>query len=187
MTDIVSSLKKIQIEETKFGSSISETTATKIGATVNYVIDELNDIPVTELVGTTSKRIDNPAVQTIRVYFPFDFLIKGISINYAGLSFNVASTTQTISTNLNGVGFGTGNFVLTHGGVPGGLDVSAQASSSLHTDYTAFNNGFSAVPVFSPTTAFAGDYIEVSISSGSTGNSGEAAVNLKVLGSRQIS
>ena len=39
MTDITSALSKIQIEEVSYGKAVSEYTATKTGASINYLID----------------------------------------------------------------------------------------------------------------------------------------------------
>lgn len=99
MTDITSALKKIQIEETKYGTSISEATATKIGGSVNYVIDNFSSIPLTEsCIGGGNPRIF-PTSGTYRYSVPFDMTIKGISIQLGVQVFGSGGSPLTATVN----------------------------------------------------------------------------------------
>lgn len=155
MTDITSSLQKIQVEETQYKSAISEATAQKTGGTINWIIDNFQSVPAMEF----SRAFKVPfSSGDMRIYFPFDFHIKAASFS---IVVDASGSTST----------GTFDFLINGGASLLSAAISINQASGLQTanwlatDDAAYSGDHSSGMVNNPTmsniTVLAGSYIKL--------------------------
>lgn len=157
MADIPSALKKIQVEETKYKGSISEATMTRIGASINYILDEFINVPVTELTLSPNDSWPNLGGE-VRVYIPFDCTLRGIGISYSGGT-GTGSQTITCAPTKNGAALGSGSFSATLPAAVSWTSGNAIASfNDSEIDDLLYN--FSSIPTYTaPEPLVRGDYL----------------------------
>jgi hypothetical protein len=87
MADIPSNVQKIQIEETAYRSAVSEATFTKVGGTLNGVVDQFNTFEESIIIPFSAfpTRLETtgtiyPTGVSTNFTAPFDLIIRGVVV-----------------------------------------------------------------------------------------------------------
>ena len=185
MTDIPSALKKIQQEEVKYGQAVSEATQTKIGASINYIVDNFNDIPVIHASVGLPKKLNNPnftgAISesvSFDYYCPFGMTYRGFdaqaffTLSKAGSDSANGTFTITISKN----GTDTLGTITRSASVLGG-NTSEYPINAISSTYRSASSGATSVSAYAANTVTSSDFVRVTISfSGTTVTTGNGAM-----------
>jgi hypothetical protein len=177
MADIPGALKKIQVEEVRYRAAVSEATNTKIGGSVNAIIEQYDLLPATsfnvcERLSAGLSVLSAPSAQkAIRIYVPYSFRVKGVSVD---LEYSYSGGGGGSNANTTVAMYRNGSTLITSGTLTknfSGTGPSNQVAVSITNDSADYGADLTQnIPVvlFSSIDLAANEFIELRISASST-------------------
>ena len=185
MAVVPSALKKIEIPEVAYRSSVSEATMTKISGSINGIIDQYDLRPATSFhkyVPSVSEITTGYTNFDIDIYFPFNFTVYCVQAhqkidiivsNTGLLDFLKNGTTSLLSEELI---------------IPNSPNATVEASLSDKSDYSGDTLiGYANTPTMTATSFSAGEFLRVRMLVRGNGSGGTVydSNNFTVIGQKE--